>query len=99
MEKTRESTRSEIELGETRTRVEEEGQVDARAPNKELRIKKRMLRRCNISLLSSVSRGISIQPPLCFFPTSNFHAIKGSPPTRETYRRRAAYFLERRRRV
>lgn len=67
------------------------------APNKELRIKKKgMLRRYNISLRSSVSRGSSIQP-LCFFPTSNFHTIKGSPPTRGTYLRRAAYFLDCRR--
>lgn len=43
-----------------------------------------MLRRYNISLLSSVSRGSSIQP-LCFLPTSNFHTIKGGPPTRGTY--------------
>lgn len=49
-----------------------------------------MFRRCNISLLSSVSRGSSIQP-LCFLPTSNFHTIKGSPPTRETYLRRGVF--------
>lgn len=66
------------------------------APNKELQIKKGMLRRCNISLLSSGSRGSSIRP-LCFLPTSNFHTIKGSPPTCETYLRRAVYFLDHRR--